>query len=127
MKLMRIQMTQEWNELIRLTQGEPFTIERIRLKDRDIAIEGSFDLPPLARLRSEDVLFITAFVRSHGSIKEMEAQFGISYPTVKNRLNAVAAQLPFVDVNPPSAKRDVIDQLERGEIDVAEALKRMKG
>jgi hypothetical protein len=120
-------MTQEWNELIRLTQGEPFTIERIHLKDRDIAIEGSFDLPPLARLRSEDVLFITAFVRSHGSIKEMEAQFGISYPTVKNRLNAVAALLPFVDVNPPSAKRDVIDQLERGEIDVDEALKRMKG
>jgi len=120
-------MTQDWNELIKLTQGEPFTVERIRLKDKEIAIEGSFDLPPLAQLRSEDILFITAFVRSHGSIKEMEAQFGISYPTVKNRLNAVAAKLPFVDVNPPSAKRDVIDQLERGEIDVAEALERMKG
>ena len=120
-------MNQDWNELIKLTQGEPFTIERIRLKDKDIAIEGNFDLPVLARLRAEDVLFITAFVRSHGSIKEMEAQFGISYPTVKNRLNAIAAQLPFVDVNPPSAKRDVLDQLERGEIDVDEALKRMKG
>lgn len=120
-------MTQEWNELIKLTKGEPFTVEKIRLKDRDIAIEGCFDLPPLAGLRSEDVLFITAFVRSHGSIKEMEAQFGISYPTVKNRLNAIAAQLPFIDVNPPSAKRDVLDQLERGEIDVAEALQRMKG
>jgi hypothetical protein len=120
-------MTQDWNELISLTQGVSFTIEKVRLKDKDIAIEGSFDLPPLARLRAEDVLFITAFVRSHGSIKEMEAQFGISYPTVKNRLNAIAAQLPFVDVNPPSARRDVLDQLERGEIDVVEALKRMKG
>jgi len=124
---MRFKMTQDWNELISLTQGASFTIEKVRLKDKDIAIEGSFDLPPLARLRAEDVLFITAFVRSHGSIKEMEAQFGISYPTVKNRLNAIAAQLPFIDINPPSAKRDVLDQLERGEIDVAEALKRMKG
>ena len=124
---MRIQMTQDWNELIKLTRGAPFTVERIRLKDKDIAIEGSFELPPLAGLKAEDLLFITAFVRSHGSIKEMEAQFGISYPTVKNRLNAIAALLPFVDVNPPSAKRDVIDQLERGEIDVDEALKRMKG
>jgi len=127
MNIMRFKMTQDWNELISLTQGASFTIEKVRLKDKDIAIEGSFDLPPLARLRAEDVLFITAFVRSHGSIKEMEAQFGISYPTVKNRLNAIAAQLPFIDINPPSAKRDVLDQLERGEIDVAEALKRMKG
>ncbi len=119
-------MTQDWNELIKLTRGAPFTVERIRLKDKDIAIEGSFELPPLAGLKAEDLLFITAFVRSHGSIKEMEAQFGISYPTVKNRLNAIAARLPFVDVNPPSAKRDVLDQLERGEIDVVEALKRMK-
>lgn len=119
-------MTQDWSELIILTQGASFTVEKVRLKDRNIAIEGSFELPPLARLRAEDVLFIIAFVRSHGSIKEMEAQFGISYPTVKNRLNAIAAQLPFVDVNPPSAKRDVLDQLDRGEIDVTEALKRIK-
>ncbi len=119
-------MTQDWSELIILTQGASFTVEKVRLKDRNIAIEGSFELPPLARLRAEDVLFIIAFVRSHGSIKEMEAQFGISYPTVKNRLNSIAAQLPFVDVNPPSAKRDVLDQLDRGEINVAEALKRMR-
>jgi len=120
-------MTQDWNELIQLTRGSAFTIERIKLKDKDIAIEGSFDLPPFARMSAEDLLFITAFVRSHGSIKEMEAQFGISYPTVKNRLNSVAAQLPFVEVNPPSDNRDVLDQLDRGEISVDEAVKRMKG
>jgi hypothetical protein len=120
-------MTQDWNELVRMAGGAPFTIERVKLKEREVAIEGSFDLPPLAQLSAENVLFITAFVRSHGSIKEMEAQFGISYPTVKNRLNAIAAQLPFVEVNPPSPKRDVLDSLERGEISVDEALERMKG
>lgn len=118
---------QDWNELIKITKGAPFTVERIKLKDRDIAIEGSFELPPLAQLSAENVLFITAFVRSHGSIKEMEAQFGISYPTVKNRLNALAELLPFVELNPPSPKKDVLDELERGEINVDEALKRMKG
>jgi hypothetical protein len=120
-------MTQDWNDLIKMTGGTPFTIERVRLKDKDVAIEGSFDLPPLAQLSAENALFVTAFVRSHGSIKDMEAQFGISYPTVKNRLNAIAAQLPFVEVNPPSPKRDVLDSLERGEISVNEALERMKG
>ena len=122
-----IDMSQDWNELTKLTQGGAFSVERIRLKDKEIAIEGSFELPPLARLTAENQLFVMAFVRSHGSIKEMESQFGISYPTVKNRLNAIAALLPFIEVNPPSSKRDVLDQLERGEISADEAVRRMKG
>ncbi len=120
-------MTQDWQELTKLTRGEAFTVEKVKLVDRDIAIEGSFSLSPLAKLTAEDQLFVTAFVRSHGSIKEMEALFGISYPTVKNRLNAISAQLPFVEVNPPSPGRDVLDQLDKGEISVGEALKRLKG
>jgi len=120
-------MPQDWNELTKLTQGAAFSVERIRLKDKEMAIEGSFELPPLARLTGEDQLFVMAFVRSHGSIKDMEAQFGISYPTVKNRLNAISALLPFIEVNPPSSKRDILDQLGRGEISADEAVRRMKG
>jgi hypothetical protein len=120
-------MTQDWQELTKLTRGDAFTVEKVKLVERDIAIEGSFSLPPLANLTAEDQLFVTAFVRSHGSIKEMEALFGISYPTVKNRLNAISARLPFVDVNPPSPGRDVLDELDKGEISVEEALKRLKG
>ncbi len=120
-------MTQDWQELTKLTRGEAFTIEKVKLADRDISIEGSFVLPPLAKLTAEDQLFVTAFVRSHGSIKEMEALFGVSYPTVKNRLNAISAQLPFVEVNPPSPGKDVLAQLDKGEISVDEALKRLKG
>jgi hypothetical protein len=117
----------DWQELTRLTQGAPFTVERVRLKVKDIAIEGSFELPPLAGLTMEDQIFLIAFIRSHGSIKEMEELFGISYPTVKNRLNAIAARLPFVEVNPPASRSEVLDKLERGEITVDEAVERMKG
>ena len=120
-------MTQDWQELTKLTRGEAFTVEKVKLVDRDIAVEGSFSLPPLSKLTAEDQLFVTAFVRSHGSIKEMEALFGISYPTVKKRLNAISAKLPFVDVNPPSPGRDVLDALDKGEISVEEALRRLKG
>ncbi len=115
-------MTQDWQELTRLTQGAVFTVERVRLETSGIAVEGSFELPPLAKLRAEDQLFVTAFVRSHGSIKDMESLFGISYPTVKNRLNAIAALLPFVEVNPPASGREVLDELGRGEISVEEAV-----
>ena len=83
-------MTKEWHELTRLTKGEAITIERVRLDSSDIAIEGKFELPPLARLSSEDQVFVMAFVRCHGSIKKMEEVFGISYPTVKNRIQRIA-------------------------------------
>src|SRR5512136_2025597 len=119
-------MKSDWQELTRITHGEPFTVERVRIEGSGIALEGSFELPPLARLTMEDQIFVTAFVRCHGSIKEMEALFGISYPTVKNRLNAIAGQLEFVDINPPTPKTDVLDQLDKGEISVEEALKKLR-
>lgn len=120
-------MAQDWQELTRITRGDPMVVEKVRLKDKDIVLEGSFELPPLARLTMEDQIFIIAFVRSHGSIKEMEALFGISYPTVKNRLSRVAGQLDFVDINPPASRNEVLDLLEKEEITVDEALKKLRG
>ena len=118
-------MTQEWLELTRITRGAAMTIEKVRLKDKDIAIEGRFELPPLARLLMEDQIFVIAFLRSHGSIKDMEGFFGISYPTVKNRLKAIAEQLEFVDINPPPTRGEILSQLDRGELSVEEAVKKM--
>src|SRR6185437_7885949 len=80
----------EWQELLRIAQGSPLVIERVRLPEKGIAVEGAFAPPQLARLTLEDQVFITAFVRSHGSIKEMEQVFGVSYPTIKARLNRIA-------------------------------------
>ena len=120
-------MTQDWQELTKLTRGSALTVEKVRLIDKDIAIEGSFELPPLARLTWEDQIFVTAFIRSHGSIKDMEELFGISYPTVKNRLNRISQQLEFVDINPPASKSEVLEQLDRGEIDIDYALKKLRG
>jgi hypothetical protein len=119
-------MASDWQELTRITQGSPLTVERVRLAGRDLAVEGSFDLPPLARLVQEDQIFVTAFLRCHGSIKEMETLFGISYPTVKNRLNRIAAQLDYVEINPPPSSLELLDRLEKGEIDVDETLKKLE-
>ena len=55
--------------MIQRTQGKKIMAERVRVVDMDIAIEGSFELPPLARFTADDQIFITAFVRSHGSSK----------------------------------------------------------
>ena len=78
--------THDWQALTDLTRGRPILVERVRIQDSDIAVEGAFELPRLAQLPVEDQVFVAAFVRSHGSIKEMEQVFGVSYPTVKARL-----------------------------------------
>jgi hypothetical protein len=116
----------DWQELTRLTQGRDFVIERVRLADEDIAIEGRFALPQLARLSAEDQVFVIAFVCSHGSIKEMERVFGVSYPTIKARLNRIAQGLDFVEVNPMPSRSEILNRLQRGEITAAEAVKEME-
>ena len=119
-------MARDWQELTKMTQGKPVTVERVRVVDEDIAIEGSFALPRLANLSAEDQVFVMAFVRSHGSIKGMEEMFGISYPTVKNRLNKIVQQLQLVEVVPVTDHDEVLELLEKGEITVDEAAERLK-
>jgi hypothetical protein len=119
------QMT-DWQELTQLTQGQPIIVERVRLAGKDIVIEGEFELPQLARLSLQDQVFITAFVRSHGSIKEMEQVFGVSYPTIKSRLTRLANALEFVETNPTPSRSEVLDRLKRGEIQAQDAIRELE-
>ena len=120
-------MTKDWQELTRITRGASLLVERIKLKEDNIVLEGSFELPPLARLTMEDQIFVTAFIRSHGSIKDMEQLFGISYPTVKNRLNRISQALEFVDINPPASHAEILEELDRGDISVDDAEAKLRG
>ncbi len=125
-------MALNWRKLTQLTGEQDFTIERVRTIDDGIAIEGDFAPPPLARLDADDQAFVAAFVHCHGSIKQMERWFGVSYPTIKGRLNRVAGRLDFAEVmegdevmegkSPATGPADVLDRLERGEISAEEAL-----
>ncbi len=123
-------MSNEWHELTDLTGDRPFVITRVRLNKGGVAIEGEFELPPLARLTYEDQVFVSEFVRSHGSIKDMEKAFGVSYPTIKNRLNRIAGQLSLVEVAveapTPATGDDPLGMLERGEISAEEAAERLR-
>jgi len=118
--------TVEWQELTQLTKGQSFVVERVRLAGKDIAIEGRFELPQLARLAVEDQVFIAAFVRSHGSIKEMEQVFGVSYPTIKARLNRIASSLEFIDTDPSPSRNEILDRLSRGEISPDDAIRELE-
>lgn len=118
--------TKDWQELTQLTQGQPIVVERVRLPEKNIAVEGRFELPQLARLTLEDQVFVTAFVRSHGSIKEMERIFGVSYPTIKSRLTRIGNSLEFVDTNPEPSRSEILDRLKRGEISAQDAIRELE-
>ena len=119
-------MANDWQELTKLTQGEPILVEKVRLVGTDISIDSEFELPPLAQITAEDQVFVMAFIQASGSIKEMERIFGISYPTVKNRLKRIAGLLPLTEPAPPqSNKSEILAQLGSGEITAEEAIRRM--
>ena len=126
-------MGHDWQELSKLVGQSKFEVDRIRLVDTGVAIEGPFTLPPLALLPADDQIFVAAFVRCHGSIKQMEKYFGVSYPTIKNRLNRIGGQLSFVeieqgtDAEPHAPTRgEVLEKISRGELTVAQALEQLK-
>jgi hypothetical protein len=124
-------MGRDWQELTNLVGDAPIEVERVRLIGTGVAIEGQFTLPPLAHLAAEDQVFVATFVRCHGSIKQMEKYFGVSYPTIKNRLNKIGGQLSFVEIeqgsetDPSRTRSEVLEQLSRGELTVAQALARL--
>lgn len=104
--------------------ARPLAIATYHCDSCELTVEGASELPPLARLTMHEQTFVTAFVRVHGNLKKMEALFGISYPTVKNRLNAISRKLD-AELNAPGETGAILDRLARGEVTVDDALREL--
>lgn len=110
--------------------SQDMQITRLVCTDCNIRVEAEFEMPALARLTPEDQLFVSAFVQNHGSIKQMERLFGVSYPTVKNRLASISSKLePLAHYDSPgsspNSNGETLSLLSDGEISVDEALRRL--
>ena len=116
----------DWQQLTDLTQNKEIRIERVKIIESGIAIDGDFELPPLARLNMEDQIFVAAFVKSHGSIKDMEALYGVSYPSIKNRLNRLSKAFDFIDITPADPTADILEELDKGNISFDQAMEALK-
>lgn len=104
-------------------------VTRLECPACDTAIEGRFRLSRFQRLSAEQLAFLEVFVKNRGTIKDIEAELGISYPTVRARLDDVIRTLGYNVQRPAETvdRRAVLEALDRGEITAEEALKRLRG
>ena len=115
--------------------GGALDVTELTCPSCETVIRSRYAPCPFCRLAPESLRFLETFVQCRGNIKEMERALGISYPTVRGRLDAVIRELGYeVEAEPEipeeelSARRqEILDQLERGEITASEATKQLAG
>ena len=99
-------------------------ISRLGCVQCDTSIETTLPIPPFFRLPPDMQEFVMIFLRCQGKIRDVEKELGISYPTVIKRLHLVNVLLG--NQAAPSGRKDILEQLERGEITVQEATQLLK-
>ncbi|MGH4140473.1 DUF2089 domain-containing protein [Clostridium sp.] len=104
-------------------------VTRLKCDECDTTVENQFELSKFDYLNSEQLYFIEVFLKSRGNIKDVEKELGISYPTVRAKLDEVIIALGYTVLKqkPSVDKKDVVDMLEKGEITADEALIMLNG
>lgn len=102
-------------------------VERLKCLKCGTVIENQFELSKLSYLNKEQLKFIEVFLECRGNIKDVEKELGISYPTVRAKLDEVIMALGFrIEKKPLVNSTDIIDRLEKGEISAEEAINLLK-
>ena len=86
-------------------EGE-LTISRLHCRSCGTALEGEFGVGRFGRLSKEQMSLLESFLRSRGNLKEMERELGISYPTVRGRVDALVRALGLADGDEGEAEID---------------------
>lgn len=119
--------------------SDELTITRLHCRSCGTALEGEFGVGRFGRLDREQMSLLESFLRARGNLKEMERELGISYPTVRGRVDALVRALGLADgaapsgdldsedsneeptTDPAAERRGILERLARGEIDAEEA------
>jgi len=77
--------------------GEGLLTKRLLCPKCETEVEGVYPLPALARLSGDEQAFVLSFVKASGSLKQMAGLLGVSYPTVRNRLDEMIRTLERIE------------------------------
>lgn len=114
--------------------GQKLVVTELAAEDGSITIRGRFRIPEVARIDQNHREFLEVFLRSRGVISTVEKELGISYPTVRARLDALLEALDYKPIKEgkskakeAEAKRRILEQLEAGKITAEEAKLKLRG
>ena len=103
--------------------GEEAEITEMSCNSCETTIRGHFKMCKFCQLSKEQKNFAETFIKNRGNIKEIERELGISYPTVKGKLDSLIEALGYntqvYDINP---NKDILERLDRGELTTEEAI-----
>ena len=113
--------------------GGPLLVTKLECEESGVTIRGRFAIPSYAKLDAEQAHFLETFLRCRGMLNAVERELGISYPTVRARLDSLLQALNLAPFKEDSGRRRaseqkqaILEQLERGEISAEEAKSRLK-
>lgn len=91
-------------------------ITRLTCEDCELGLEGEFATPRLSRLNAEEQRFVELFVLASGRLNQMAELLGVSYPTVRNRLDKLMARLKVEQARDEKRKQGILEDIESGRI-----------
>jgi hypothetical protein len=124
------------------------TVTRLHCNTCGTTIEGEFTVGRFSRLNREQYALLESFLRSRGNLRELERELGVSYPTVRNRVEALLRALDLADGAPipadvpataepaPAApanvvdaetRRSILERLARHELSAEQAAAALRG
>ena len=111
--------------------GEELTVTRLHCRSCDTALEGHFNLGKFYRLSPEQLHFVETFIKCEGKITRVEEELGLSYPTVRGRLNDVIRALGY-EVSAQATvsaerRKAILEQVQAGELAPQDAVELLKG
>ncbi|EGO65014.1 DUF2089 domain-containing protein [Acetonema longum] len=110
---------------------QEMAITKLECSHCNTKIEGEFEPCKFCRLPSDQMEFLEVFLQCRGNLKDIEKGLGISYPTIRNRLDTVLRNLGYQDTKEEpqveqSYRQEILESLEKGEITTVEATLRLR-
>lgn len=112
--------------------GGELAITTLACRECDTSIQGRFSAGPFSQLNPQQLEFVELFIRNEGKITRMEAELGLSYPTIRNRLHEIIRALGYEPGGEEpagldeEARRAILDDLGAGKINYEEAMRLLK-
>ena len=110
--------------------GGNLTITQLTCKSCSLKMRGEFESCEFCKLSEDSLNFLRSFIRCRGVIKDVEKELGISYPTVRSRLDKLVAELGYGEAPVKSRdeqRYDLLEAVKEGRISSKEAITALRG